>query len=117
MQLRILNFQLAISNWQLQITNCKLQMANCQFEIAHFLLQISYLLSQQPNLNRELAVRFTPVELDEMHFFVDCHGDPTTMGHYQILNVAHDLCHCQLQIANCKLSIANLKFLISTGKK
>ena len=85
------------------IVNCKLQIANCQFEIDIFLLQILYLLSQQPNLNRELAVRFTPVELDKMHCFVDCHGDPTTMGLYLILNVAHVLCHCQLPIANCQL--------------
>ena len=85
---------------QIAFTNCKLPIFYCKFHTS---------FSQQPNLNRELAVRFTQVELDQMHFFVDCHGDPTTMSLYLILNVAHILCHCQLPIANCKLQIFNFK--------
>ena len=98
------------------IANCQLQIANYQLEIANFQLQISYLLSQQPNVNREQTVRFTSVGLNKIQCFVDCHGDPTTMGLYLILIVAPVPCHCQLQIENCQFQIANCQFQIANWK-
>ena len=111
--LPISNCQFQIANCKLPIANCQLQIANCQLEIANFQLQISYLLSQQPNVNREQTVRFTSVGLNKIQCFVDCHGDPTTMGLYLILIVAHVPCHCQLQIENCQFQIANCQLPIS----
>ena len=85
-QLQIANCKLQIANYQMQIANCKRPIANCQLAIGNSQLQISYLLSQQPNVNREQTVRFTWLGLNKIQCFVDCHGDPTTMGFYLILN-------------------------------